>query len=149
MTIHTRLSGSIAAAALGLTAVLGTATPAVAGPPEINQKDCEAAGGTFDRVKGVKSCTTTSTRSYLTGPHYSEYDGGPFVPSYEAYWSEGWTWQDTTVQSQKGNGEVTSTLSSELLARDVVNKQCRRTFFGTSVWVSPSECESYGLYPSY
>lgn len=149
MTIHTRISGSIAATVLGLTAVLGTAAPAAAGPPEINQKDCEAAGGTFDRVKGVKSCTTISSHTTMTGPYSRYYSGGVFTPSYQSFWSEVWTWEDTTVQSQKGNGEVTTTPTSVLISRNAVNKQCLRTWFGSTSAVPVSECEALGLYAPF
>lgn len=149
MTIHTRISGSIAVAVLGLTAVLGTAAPAAAGPPEINQRDCEAAGGTFDRVKGVKSCTTTSTRNEVLGPYSSYRYGGFFGVSYEATWFEQLVWQDTTTQTQKGNGDVTTETTPALLSRTVVNQQCEAELMGAYYPASVGDCAVRGMYPTY
>lgn len=148
MTIHTRLSGSIAAAALGLTAVLGTATPAAAGPPEINQKDCEAANGTFDRVKGVKSCATTATSSQSFGPFVNIANIAGV--NYEATWMEQWISQVTTTRSQKGNGEVTIQQTSPvLLSRTVFNQECETRLFGILIGTDVQDCQAQGLYPAY
>jgi len=148
MTIRTRIPGFVTAMLLGLIAILGPAAAASAAPPEINQKDCEATGGTFDRVKGVKSCTTTATSTQVTGPYTSFYDGGFFNPSYRAFWHEQWLWRITTVDSQKGNGEVTTQQGTTLLSRQVVNQQCQMILFGSVLTAPVGDCAAHGLYPT-
>jgi hypothetical protein len=147
MTTHTRIPGLVTAALLALTAAVGPAVAATAAPPEINQKDCEAAGGTFDRVQGVKSCTTTAQVSSTYGPFVSVYDGGFFNPSYRATWRVLETSQLTTTSSQKGNGDVTTQQTSTLISRQLVDKTCQATLFGTSYPASVSDCAALGLYP--
>jgi hypothetical protein len=149
MTIRTRVPSFVSAVLLGLIAILGPAAAASAAPPEINQKDCEAAGGTFDRVKGVKSCTTTATSTQVTGPYSAFYDGGFFSPSYRAFWQEQWLWQITTVESQKGNGDVTTQQGTALLSRQVVNQQCQGSLFGSYYPATVADCAAHGLYPTY
>ena len=100
-------------------------SPALAAPPEISEKSCEEAQGTFSRERGVKSCTTTSSvevpRSPVTeaepvpGPQYSQYIGVSRRID---------TVQTTTVQSQKGNGEATSTSSDAVVATRIEAISC-------------------------
>lgn len=147
MTIRTRVPSFVSAVLLGLMAILGPAAAASAAPPEINQKDCVAAGGTFDRVKGVKSCTTTSTSTQVVGPFTSYYSGGPFAPSYQAFWSVQSVYQTTTTDSQKGNGDVTTQQSTALVSRTLVNQQCQGTLFGSYYPATVADCAAHGLYP--
>lgn len=106
------------------TAMLG-GSPALAAPPEISERSCEEASGTFSRERGVKSCTTTSSREVagpavtlaepVPGPQYSQYIGVSQRVD---------TVQTTTVDSQKGNGEVTSTSSDAVVGTRVDAISC-------------------------
>lgn len=106
-------------------AAMLTGSPALAAPPEINEKSCEEAEGTFSRERGVKSCTTTSSREVagpaitraepVPGPQYSQYIGVSRRVD---------TVQTTTVESQKGNGEVSSTSSDTVVASRVDGISC-------------------------
>jgi len=62
MHLNPRTPAALAGAVLALAAVVGAAPPAQAAPPEVNRDDCQAAEGTFDKDKGVKTCTTTATQ---------------------------------------------------------------------------------------
>ena len=137
MNTYTRTPLALAGAALTFMAVVGTASPAVAAP-EINRSDCEAAGGTFDRERGVKTCTTSATQTNFNIPY--ENDGGLF----NASWLENQTWQVTTTQSQKGNGEVGTVQTTPVLVSRVVHsRECEADFVGE---VDPSFCAE--LYPA-
>ena len=106
-------------------AAMLTGSPALAAPPEIQQKTCEDAGGAFSRERGVKSCTTTSSREVarppvtiaepVPGPQYSQYIGvSQRIDTVET----------TTVESQKGNGEVSSSSSDAVVASRVEAISC-------------------------
>jgi hypothetical protein len=106
-------------------AAMLTGSPALAAPPEIQQNSCEEAGGTFSRERGVKSCTTTSSVEVagqpvteaepVPGPQYSQYIGVSRRID---------TVQTTTVESQKGNGEVSSTSSDAVIATRIEPISC-------------------------
>jgi hypothetical protein len=138
-------------------------SPALAAPPEISEKSCEEAQGTFSRERGVKSCTTTSSREVagpaitlaepVPGPQYSQYIGVSRRVD---------TVETTTVESQKGNGEVSSSSSDAVVASRVDGISCTYKsvqvvwsggIFGGSPQtvvnyypVSYSECISRGLF---
>jgi hypothetical protein len=120
------LVGAMAAAAL-----VAMAGPALADPPEVQQKSCLADGGTFVRDHGVKTCTTTSVdQQTLEGPSVpfsrSEFIGGFAVYdiTYTGTSRYTATVRTTTARTQKGNGEVTTEQSSELLSSSVEVLTC-------------------------
>jgi hypothetical protein len=108
---------------VGAAVLVGS--PAAAAPPEISPTSCAEADGTFSRERGVKSCTTTSSvqvpRPPVTlaepvpGPQYSQYIGVSRRID---------TVRTTTVDSQKGNGEVTSTSTEAIVASRVEQISC-------------------------
>ena len=149
MTMNRRVPGSVAVALIALTATLGPTVAAVAAPPEIHQKDCEAAGGTFDRAKGVKTCTTTAQITQVSPTMSAFYDGGFFSPSYRSFYNVQSAWQVTTTDTQKGNGDVTSEQTSTLISRQVVNQRCDGTLFGSYYPATVSDCAAHGLYPMF
>lgn len=137
-------------------AVVFGASPALAAPPEVNQQSCEEAGGTFSRERGVKSCTTTS-RTEVPGPPVSatsapEFQGTSLV-TYEGTSRRVLTVETTTTQTQKGNGEVTTTSSSRTVGSRQEQLRCTRTstplIFGGSPTTTPvpfGECASRWLF---
>lgn len=120
--------------------------------PVVNRSDCQAAGGTFQTDRGTKTCTTKSTYTAIgdvvqkTSPYeyyYTRYIGtSQYVGTVEK----------TTVQSQTGAGEVTTTSSDETIATQVNKISCVRESYGyyyygtTTTPVSHSECESRNLF---
>src|SRR3954454_19455702 len=91
---------------LGIVVLSGT--PALAAPPEVSQKSCDAAGGSFVRDHGVKSCTTTSvatvTSEHAGPPQSTSLYSGLVTLDYTGTVREADTVRTTTTQTQKGNG---------------------------------------------
>ena len=123
-----------------------TGSPALAGPPEIQQSSCEEAGGTFGRERGVKSCTSVTTAQVL-GPlvtRVGPVEGVLDTSQYTGVSRRVDTVETTTTQSQKGNGEVTQTVTSATVATTVSQLSCtvRRVdyqfFGGSTVTVGPA-----------
>jgi hypothetical protein len=100
-------------------------SPALAAPPEIQQKTCEDAGGTFGRERGVKSCTTTSSVE-VAGPPVTEAEPvrGPQFSHYIGVSRRIDTVQTTTVESQKGNGDVSSASSDAVVDTRIEPLSC-------------------------
>jgi len=103
-----------------------SAAPALAAPPEISQKNCDAAGGTFARDQGVKTCTTSTTDQFTTPPTslvawFGSKVGGE---EYTGVSTRTDVIQTTTQQSQKGNGDVTTTQSSSVISSTVTPMSC-------------------------
>jgi hypothetical protein len=100
-------------------------SPALAAPPEINQKACEDAGGTFGRERGVKSCTTTSSVE-VAGPPITEAEPvpGSQFSHYIGVSRRIDTVQTTTVESQKGNGDVSSASSDAVVDTRIEPLSC-------------------------
>jgi hypothetical protein len=96
-----------------------TATPALAAP-EITQRSCETSGGTFSRDQGTKSCTTVTTTqtvgqaTVLEGPVHQE--GFTYV-HYLGVSEPIVVVETTTTRTQKGNGPIASTSSSQTTTR--------------------------------
>lgn len=97
-----------------------TATPALAAP-EISQRSCEDAGGSFSRQQGTKSCTTVTTTetrgqsTALEGPVSQE---GFFTWVHYVGVSEPVVVvETTTTRTQKGNGPIATTTSSQTTTR--------------------------------
>ena len=106
-------------------AAMLTGSPAVAASPEIQQKACEDAGGTFGRERGVKSCTTTSSVEVARPPvTEAEPVPGPQFSQFIGVSRRIDTVRTTTVESQKGNGEVTSTSSDAVVATRIEPLSC-------------------------
>ena len=143
----------VVAAALG---ILGVAAPALAAPPEIQQKSCEAGGGTFARDHGTKSCTTTSVEQFTSPPTpYIVFLGDAYRTGaeYTAVFSRTYQVQTTTTDSQKGNGEVTTTQSTSVLSSTVNEINCTEEDMLFGIVFSTSSqpvgvCEGLGLFPS-
>ena len=107
---------------VGAAVLVGS--PALAAPPEISEKSCEEAQGTFSRERGVKSCTTTSSVEVPRAP-VTRIGQVPFSQNeYIGVSRRVDTVRTTTVESQKGNGEVTSTSSDAIVASRVEQLTC-------------------------
>lgn len=137
-------------------AVMLTGSPALAAPPEIGQRSCEESGGTFSRERGVKSCTTTSMTE-VAGPPVSATSApelqGTSAVTYEGRSRRVLTVETTTTQTQKGNGEVTTTSSSRTVGSRQEQLSCTRIsmplIFGGSPTTTPApfgECASRLLF---
>jgi hypothetical protein len=143
----------LAGAVLGIIAI--TAAPAVAAAPEIQQKSCEANGGTFSRDQGTKSCTTTTVDQTTSTPSRSIVDVGSLNVIGERYTGVGSVTsqiQTTTTQTQKGNGDVTTIVSMTVLSSSVNEISCTvdEYLFGSKISSSAapfSACEGYYLFP--
>ena len=103
-------------AALVLGSSLILAAPAQAAP-EITRSSCEAQGGTFSRDKGVKSCTTTANTAVVST--FTDSSGReclndpPFTCKiYTGTSSVSTPSLQPVTQTQKGNGEVTTTVGT-------------------------------------
>jgi hypothetical protein len=132
----------IAGAVLGFV-VLGTAGTALAAPPEIQQRSCEASGGTFDRDHGVKSCTTTTQSTQLTGPFTSVIGSpGNFLTGISVRTD---VLEVATTQTQKGNGEVTTTQSVTVLSSTVTGR-CSQQIAFVNFEVDDSVCVQNGAF---
>lgn len=131
-----------------------TATPALAAP-ELTQRSCEAAGGSFSRVQGVKTCTTvTRTESWgsetvLPGPYQqvSVFE----VRRYVGVSAEVLVVDTTTTRTQKGSGTITTRTSTENSSRyeGTCWEETYDFFTGaqlTSQIVGPTPCEELGLF---
>jgi len=111
-------------------------SPALAGPPEITQRSCEAQGGTFTRAEGVKSCTRV-TQAEVPATYgqlpYLNLDG-PLITTPTAF---GYTenqlrgtsreirlLRTTTVQTQKGAGPVTTTVRQATVSARIEQISC-------------------------
>jgi hypothetical protein len=130
-------------------------TPALAAPPEVSQKNCDAAGGSFDRDHGVKSCTTTSVDTVTSehaGPRQSmSFGGGLVTVDYTGMVREADIVRSTTTQTQKGNGDVTTSSDSVLLSWSYEWLTCHvdADYFGASFSrnVDPDVCAHPQNYP--
>jgi hypothetical protein len=114
----------LAGAALGVVWLTGT--PALAAAPEVQQRSCEADGGTFTRDQGVKTCTTTTvgTRaSVVNAPPYTQTVAG-YVVRYTGTSLLTETVRTTTTRTQKGNGVVTTDSTSETLSWTIQRLTC-------------------------
>ena len=135
-------------------AALVVCSPAGAAAPEISQKSCQAADGTFTRDQGTKTCTTTSVAPVTGWPTESSILGGSFGTGiqYTAVYSFTDQVQTTTIQSQKGNGPVTTTQSTTVLSTTTNEISCTGEILFQFTVVSSStlplvECESLNLFP--
>lgn len=100
-------------------------SPALAAPPEISQQSCEEAGGTFSRDRGVKTCTRTSDVEVPRPPvTINEPVPGPTFSHYIGVSRRIDTVRTTTVDSQRGNGEVTSTSRTTTVSSRVEQISC-------------------------
>ena len=144
----------LVAGAVVAAAVLA-GTPALAAPPEISQKSCDADGGAFAREHGGKSCTVTTTRvdegRVLQFVVEESAASGAIVDRYTASFRVVRTVETSAVRSQKGNGEVT-TVSTERTVDSVIEPLgCdRRLTIGDSVlflgMVDLEECVRRGMF---
>ncbi len=111
----------VAGAVLGIVVLTGA--PALAAPAEVSAKTCQ---GDFSRDHGVKTCTTTTTDQLTTPPVTIVND------FYTAFGTDRYIGvsrrtdvvETTTTESQKGNGDVTTTQSSSVLSSSVVPVSC-------------------------
>lgn len=134
--------------------VLLGAAPALAAPPEVSQKNCDAAGGSFDRDHGVKTCTTTSVDTVTSegaGPKESMGPVAGVTAEFTGTVRETTTVQTTTTQTQKGNGDVTTASTGVLLSfsRQWLTCHVEVHFLGTtsSRNVDPDVCAHPQNYP--
>ena len=111
-------------------------SPALAAPPEITQRSCEATGGTFTRVQGVKQCArstvTQVAATYGSLPYLNLY--GPLVTTQTASGTTENqlvgtsrridTVRTTTTETQKGSGRVTTTTRSVIVSSRVEQISC-------------------------
>jgi hypothetical protein len=100
----------VVGAVVGATILAGSS--ALAAPPEVSQKSCEASGGTFSRDQGVKSCSRVTATEAIGSPIVQDGPVNPFTSSfYRGASQRVYSVEVTTTQSQKGNGEVVTTMS--------------------------------------
>jgi hypothetical protein len=107
---------------VGAAVLVGS--PALAAPPEVSERSCEEAQGTFGRERGVKSCTTTSSVEVPRAPVTLIGQVPLSQNQYIGVSRRIDTVETTTVESQKGNGEVTSTSSDAVVASRVEQLSC-------------------------
>ena len=135
----------LAGVVLGITVL--TVAPALAAPPEIQQKSCEADGGTFTRDQGTKSCTTTTETTTNTGPV-------PISAAYAIGTLNGVSSRSdqlsiTTTQTQKGNGPVTTSRRVTVLSSTVTPVSCTWDYPEAGIWGYPvdnSFCADNGAF---
>ena len=144
--------------AAGVAALLETAivaTPALAARPEVNKQSCADRGGTFANGTGTKSCTTTTTEA-VTGEPVSIPatlgDCSSVCSRYLVGYRVDQAVRITTVDSQRGNGDVTTTSTTTVLSSTVVPLSCEEEDYLGGVQVSsehqPTQvCADRGLYP--
>ena len=139
-----RLALITCATALG---VFATASVANAAAPEVSKKNCEPQSGTFSNDQGTKTCTTVATDTEVSG-RYSSTVGSPSSPLYlRGDFHYVFTVQATTARSEKGNGDVTTTTTTQILSHQVVPDACYETVFGITAEVDTSVCAQQGVYP--
>lgn len=129
---------------------------ALAAPPEVNQRSCEEAGGTFARHHGTKTCTIVGdgrgTGSTLVSRVEGPYEQVGFVMAVR-YVAERYRLTVITpvsTTSQKGSGPVTTTVTEETTEPEDVWCWVEQWAEGNLVGVeiSPaSECQARGLTP--
>ncbi|MFG2045236.1 hypothetical protein [Dactylosporangium sp. NPDC048998] len=138
------ISIGVLAAAITVT----TASVANAAPPEVSKKSCEAQGGTFSSDRATKTCITVWPPETWVSQHFP---GIVYLLYPSVYYSGHWhvveTDQSTTTQSQKGNGDVTTTTTWQVLSHQVVGDDCLFVWEGTNGSVDTGVCEYYGVYP--
>jgi hypothetical protein len=116
---------------VGAAVLVGSS--AQAAPPEITAASCEETGGTFARERGVKSCTRVS-QVEVPRPAVTLSEAVP-SPSFSQYIGVSRridTVRTTTVQSQKGSGEVTSRTTSAIVSSRVEQISCTYRSVSTS-----------------
>lgn len=139
-----RLAIITCAAALG---VFATASGANAGAPEVSKKPCEAQGGTLSNDQGTKTCTTVwAPETSASGPGF-RIVGDEQSIYYRGDFHYVLTVQTTTTQSEKGNGDVTTTTAVQILSRQLVKDDCLLIMWGVTTRVDTSVCDEYGVYP--
>jgi hypothetical protein len=139
-----RLSIIACAAVLG---VFTTASVANAAAPEVSKKSCEAQGGTFSNDQGMKTCTTVrAPETQLSGPSFSIVGQYPSI-YYRGDFHYVFTVQVTITESEKGNGDVTTTNDLQMLSRELVKDDCSLTLMGTTTYVDTGVCDENGVYP--
>ena len=139
-----RLAIITCAAALG---VFTTASVANAAVPQVSKKTCEAQDGTLSNDQGTKTCTTVwAPETDVSGPSFRIVGDYPSI-YYRGDFHYVFTAQATTTQSEKGNGEVTTTTTVQLLSRQLVKDDCLSIFWGVTTHVDTAECDAYGVYP--
>ena len=134
----------IAGAVLGF-AVCTTAGTALAAPPEVQQKSCEANQGTFDRDHGVKSCTTTTVHTVTTDgegpPQTISSPGGLVTVKYTGMIRETDILRTTTTQTWAAStGWPTVRCRTPWCFRVPPSSTAWRSLRPGASWPSPPEC---------
>ncbi len=117
-----RIATVTCAAVAGL---LATAPVAAAGPPQVSYVVCTIQGGTFTSVAGVKSCSTPGL-IYPTQQGPIQVEGASSQPAgyFIGHYNRVITNQDIITRTQKGNGPVTTTTTTQQLRVEIVPVDC-------------------------
>lgn len=121
---------ALSAALVGSALVLSVASPAVAAPPPDLRSTCE---GLYAQDRGTFSCTTTSTTTTLSdivsASHEEPLSDGAWpldgVRHTVGYSRTETVVETTTVQVQKGAGEVIETTSDRVVSSTLQPVECR------------------------
>jgi hypothetical protein len=129
---------------------------AVASSPEVKQRSCEDAGGTFSRHHGTKTCTIVSvgrvTSSTLVSRVEGPYEDVGFLVA-DRYVAERYRFNlmtPVTTTSQKGNRPVTTTMTNETTEPEEVECAVEHWASGMLFGVESAplgECQARGLTP--
>lgn len=156
MTNHVRKVAVAVGAGALIASTLLTAAPASAAT-SITAASCTAEGGTFTRVKGVKTCVVTAgnVRYVYENTPYTATVFGPFAselltdPGYVAEWKYYIGYRDVTTSTQKGKGEIGVTTVSNVVRRSSWDLACFSTPDGFNLTGTITAfCSAAGLYPA-
>jgi hypothetical protein len=138
--------------------VVGGSASAHADRPVVQKRSCEAAGGDFSMEKGLKRCTQSS-QEVLVGSVLTRsvrVEGGPRTgPSVDLIgtYRVVRVVETTATQSQRGNGNVSTTSAERELSSTVEPLTCRRALADTpeprpTVDDTIENCVRAGVYPT-
>ena len=147
---------AMAGAALLVAPVLAagpaSAAPTVmSAPTTLTQATCQAGGGTFTLVKGLKTCTTLSPFQYSDDVRYTSFEGS-ILAFYTVHSEASYTLQ--FVQTQRGKGSIAQLvqpLPGGTFDTYVVpgSESCVENVDGDEVPIDVSVCEDLGLYTRF
>jgi hypothetical protein len=151
-----RLPAALAVLVTGAAVIapLLTAGSASAAPVSLTKASCTAQGGTFTRSHGVKTCTVQDP-SYDCNNYSNLPAQEPAVTAggsgYYGTYTANLCYQTTTVQTQKGTGPVTTTITTTLKSRTVLSYDACSYFdsaSNSSLSAYPYQCVDAGdVYP--
>ena len=151
MRARARAASIAMAGAALLVAPVMTAGPASAAPTTLTQATCEAGGGTFTLVKGLKTCTRLSPVQYSDDVNHTSYEGS-ILAFFTVHSEASYTLQ--LIQTQRGKGSIAQLvqpLPGWTFDTYVVpgSESCVENVDGDEVPIDVSVCEDLGLYTRF